>query len=118
MAKLLIKWFQVIMVASTFMVAVSGWSEESAVNDQTQRPGYGTALADVVLIRPVTFLATVLGSVLFVVTVPVTALTGTIGEAGHTLVVDPALTTFYRCLGCTEVGWRKLPKKDASDTSQ
>jgi len=115
-AKLLIKWFQVAVVASTFMVAVSGWSEEVTDNDRTERPGYGAAVADAVLIRPVTFIATVVGSVLFVVTVPVTALTGTIGEAGHTLVVDPALNTFYRCLGCTEVGWRKLPKKDASDS--
>jgi len=115
-AKLLIKWFQIVLVASALMVTMSGWSEEAADSSETQRPGYGVALGDVLLVRPVTFLATVLGSVLFVVTIPVTALTGTIGEAGHTLVVDPALDTFYRCLGCTETGWRKLPKKDMSDT--
>ena len=95
---------------------MSGWAEgaeDKAV--ETSRPGYGVVIADVVFVRPLTFVAMVAGAAIWVVTIPVTAPTGTIGEAGYTLVAEPAVATFARCLGCTEAGWRKLPKKEADE---
>lgn len=133
MAKLMMKWFQVLALVSGLAVTFGVWSEEASVDsaavtaespaadegDQsaaeilgTQRPSYGAVLMDTFIVRPITLTATVLGAAVWVVTVPVTVITGTIGEAGQTLVVEPFATTFFRCLGCTEVGWRRLPAAD------
>jgi len=114
MAKLIMKWFQVLVLAGGLVAASGSWSEEESVDDiiGTKRPSYGAVLADTVIVRPITLAATILGAVVWVVTSPLTAVTGTIGEAGQTLVVDPFATTFYRCLGCSEIGWRKLPPAD------
>ena len=136
MARSIVKWFQVLVVIISTQWMSIAWAEEvasgseSAVSQESdsgnntdtgyevgediapvERPGFMPVIADAVLVRPVTLVATVVGAVIWVVTLPLTAVTGTVGEAGQTLVVDPAATTFYRCLGCTEVGWRKLPKQ-------
>ena len=120
MAKTLFKWFQVVSLSSLLMLAMSGFAADadtdaSKVDQQTKRPGYGAVMADALILRPLGVIALVAGSVVFVVTIPFSAPTGTIGEAGHTLVVDPALATFARCLGCTESGWRKFPAKQPGD---
>jgi hypothetical protein len=47
---------------------------------------------------------TLVGSALFVVSLPFTALGGNVKEAADTLVVGPAMETFVRCLGCTSAG--------------
>jgi len=105
------------LVGSLLLPGMSAWATDAQAVDEEQinRPGYGVAVADAVLVRPVTLIATIVGAVVFVVTSPITALTGTIGEAGQTLVVEPALTTFYRCLGCTETGWREFPQSEETE---
>lgn len=115
MAKLIMKWFQVLVLAGGLVAASGSWSEEESSNEVlgTKRPSYGAVMGDALFVRPITLVATVVGAVVWVVTSPLTAVTGTIGEAGQTLVVDPFATTFYRCLGCSEIGWRKLPPADA-----
>jgi len=117
MAKLLIKWFQVAILAAGLILASYSWADDNAnvVESNTKRPTMGVILGDLLFARPLGLIATIGGSALFVVTLPVTLLTGTVGEAGMSLVADPALTTFDRCLGCTEVGWRKLPAKNLSE---
>lgn len=59
---------------------------------------------DALLVRPVMFGVTVVGAVTFLVSLPFSALGGNVGEAADTLVVGPAKTTFWRCLGCTQNG--------------
>lgn len=59
--------------------------------------------ADAVLVRPVCFLTTVLGSVAFVVTLPFTAPCGGANKAANALVVVPAKMTFVRPLGDLEL---------------
>lgn len=116
MAKLLIKWFQVAILASSVVLASSSWANDGDYVDEgnTERPGYAVVLADVVFVRPLTFIAMVGGSLIWAVTLPITLITGTVGEAGMTLVADPAIDTFARCLGCEEAGWRKFPQKELS----
>ena len=58
-----------------------------------------TVAVDVMVARPVTFALTIIGSVLFVVSLPVAAPSGSVGKAAHTLVVAPAQDTFTRPLG-------------------
>jgi len=57
---------------------------------------------DVLLVRPLTLVATVIGAGLFVVSLPFSALGGNVGEAGNTLVATPFKATFMRCLGCSD----------------
>ena len=55
--------------------------------------------ADAVLMRPALFAATVVGSAIFVVTLPVAAISKSVKSTAHALVVVPAEATFTRPLG-------------------
>ena len=56
--------------------------------------------------RPVLFVATVLGTALYVVTLPFTLGGGNAGAAGKALVLGPGESTFVRCLGCRKPGYK------------
>ena len=56
-------------------------------------------VVDVVVARPFTFALTILGSALFVVSLPISAASGSVDKAANTLVVSPAKDTFTRPLG-------------------
>lgn len=55
--------------------------------------------ADALVARPVGFAATVLGAAIFVVALPVAAISGDVKETGRALVGAPARWTFDRPLG-------------------
>jgi hypothetical protein len=55
--------------------------------------------ADIVVVRPLCLVATVVGSALFVVALPVAALSKSVRKTGNALVVKPAQATFTRPLG-------------------
>ncbi len=57
-------------------------------------------IIDGIVVRPLGLVATVLGTVAFVITLPFSALGGNVGQAGENLVLKPAAFTFTRCLGC------------------
>ncbi len=54
---------------------------------------------DAVVVRPLCLVATVIGSALFVVSLPFAAPSKSVHRAAHALVVQPARTTFTRPLG-------------------
>jgi hypothetical protein len=56
-------------------------------------------VADVVLVRPGCFIATVIGSAVFVVALPFAATSKSIHTTADTLVVHPAEATFSRPVG-------------------
>ena len=56
-------------------------------------------VVDVACARPISFAATIAGSVLFVVSLPIAATSRSIDKTVHTLVVAPAKDTFTRPLG-------------------
>lgn len=66
---------------------------------------------DGLIIRPITLVATVLGSVIWVATLPFSLLGGNAGEAAEVLVIAPAEATFLKCLGCKQSG-RKIEYED------
>ena len=55
--------------------------------------------ADVLVVRPVCLVATVVGSALFVVALPVALLSKSVKSTANTLVVQPAEATFTRPVG-------------------
>jgi hypothetical protein len=52
--------------------------------------------------RPVGLAATIVGTALFIATLPFSSLGGNTHQAWETLVQDPGRYTFQRCLGCFE----------------
>lgn len=56
--------------------------------------------ADLLIARPVLLGFTVLGSALYLISLPFSAAGGNLGQASEVLVVGPARATFKRCLGC------------------
>ena len=66
----------------------------------TERPSGAEMTADLAFVRPLMLGATVLGTVVFIVSSPFSALGGNFKEAADTLVATPFRSTFMRCLGC------------------
>lgn len=56
-------------------------------------------VVDVAVARPFTCALTILGSAVFVVSLPVTIPTGSVKKVAHTLVVGPAKDTLTRPVG-------------------
>ena len=85
-------------------VSVTHASVASAYSDMgygnlNGEPTSGEMLADAAMVRPGMMFVTLVTTGVFVVTLPFTLLGGNVGEAGETLVVDPAKYTFVRPLG-------------------
>jgi hypothetical protein len=59
-------------------------------------------VGDVLVVRPACFVATIVGSAIFVLSLPVAASSRSIRKAAHTFVVRPARATFTRPLGDLE----------------
>lgn len=68
-------------------------------------------VGDIVLMRPFTFAATVVGFAVFVVGYPVIALTDS-DDAWEDLVAKPGRATFTRCIGCD-----LIPEEDPDEVS-
>ena len=64
-------------------------------------------VGDAVIARPLGAVFTVIGAAAYVVTLPFSLAGGNAKEAGETLVVGPAMSTFVRCLGCTKSGYKR-----------
>jgi hypothetical protein len=56
-------------------------------------------VGDVVIVRPGCFVATVIGSVVFIVALPIALTSGSVKETADALVVKPAEATFTRPIG-------------------
>ena len=67
--------------------------------DFNSKPSSGEILIDMLVMRPVMLVGTVLGAAAFVVSLPFSALGGNVGDSAETLVVEPAQYTFLRPLG-------------------
>ncbi len=65
-----------------------------------REPEAAGMIIDGLVVRPISLVATVVGAVAFVITLPFSALGGNVDEAREKLVDGPAAYTFSRCLGC------------------
>jgi hypothetical protein len=62
-------------------------------------PAFSTMVVDAAVARPLGLGATVVGTALWIVTLPFSALGGNVGQAADELIVKPARYTFTRPLG-------------------
>ena len=87
-----------------------GLVAQPALANPADEPGAVEMVGDVLIARPVGAAMTAIGAVAFVVSLPLSAAGGNIGQAAEKLVVDPARETFVRCLGCRNTGRYRQPK--------
>ena len=86
---------KLLVILCALALALAGITPASS---QTEGGG-GAMIADVVIARPLGFVATVLGTTFFVVSLPFSAASGNVGKAADALVKRPAKATFTRPLG-------------------
>jgi len=83
------------------LLAFSSLGHARAIDES---PSALAMTGDAVFVRPVLLATTIVGSVVYLVSLPFSLLGGNAEEAGEVLVVGPAKATFVRCLGCTKSG--------------
>lgn len=87
------------MKSKLLTIAVLSAVTFCSVNQSRAEDNSLEAVADVTLVRPGCLLATAIGSVFFVVSLPIAATSGSIKKTADTLVVHPAQATFTRPIG-------------------
>jgi hypothetical protein len=70
-----------------------------ASSSASEHSGPLTVATDAVVIRPACFVATVLGSAVFVVALPIAVLSKSVKKTADTLIAKPAKATFTRPIG-------------------
>jgi len=103
------KAFRTAAVIAAFSASLLISPARAAGNDgdalyQVEAPNAFSMVGDLVIARPLLIAGTVLGTALFVVTLPFTAPVGAAKQSAQSLVVEPGRAAFVRCLGCTESG--------------
>lgn len=81
------------------LVSTPTWSAEPEAQDEKA----GRMIGDLLFARPLGIVATGVGTAAFLVSLPFTILSDSVGDAADTLVTGPATSAFKRCLGCTTV---------------
>jgi len=84
---------------------------QSQAEEIYENPSAVAMALDGLIVRPITLVATVIGTVIWTVTLPFSLLGGNAGDAAESLIMTPARATFIRCLGCTSSG-RKIEYDD------
>jgi len=93
----------VLLVAVLFLCATSlVHAAEDSYMARTEDVSAEAMIVDGLLLRPAGIAATVLGTVVFVVTLPFSIPTRSVDKAAQKLIVDPARYTFVRPLGQIE----------------
>ncbi len=88
-----------VLCLSISLLLADGAMGAGMYEEQHNQRSAGAMAVDVIAVRPLGFVATVLGTGLFVVSLPFSALGGNVDEAAENLVVGPARFTFVRPLG-------------------
>jgi len=85
---------KLLMVLCAGMIGFGGINTSRASEDKSIQ-----VIGDVALARPGCLIATILGTAVFIVALPIAAASGSVKETANTLVVHPAQATFTRPLG-------------------
>jgi hypothetical protein len=86
------------LLTSVCIVAISFLTVRPAMASADEPTTLNT-VADIVIVRPACFAATIVGSCIFVVALPIAAISRSINKTADTLVVRPAKATFCRPVG-------------------
>lgn len=101
-------WARVMVLIFALSLTNLGFAAEGGYNNSVDEDPSALAMAtDLIVVRPVMLGITVVGSALWLVSLPFSAAGGNAKQAADTLVIGPGKTTFVRCLGCTRSGYKK-----------
>jgi ABC-type Fe3+ transport system permease subunit len=89
----------VFTVVAVFLLGLVAAPASALEKDDDPDPNGVAIAADFLVIRPIGIAGTVLGSALFLLSLPFSAAGKNVGQAARTLVVTPAKFTFTRPLG-------------------
>lgn len=92
--------FNTLLLAACLSTAAPLGQANETDSRQAHQPSAEAMIVDGLIVRPLTLAGTLIGTGLFIVTLPFSAAGGNVAEAGNTLVVEPARATFGPCLGC------------------
>jgi hypothetical protein len=84
-----------VMILFCFVFLASSVPNTSAFDDGS----FEAVAADIIVLRPGCFIATIVGSALFLVALPIAAASGSTQETAEALVLHPARLTFQRPMG-------------------
>ncbi|MDO6441580.1 MULTISPECIES: hypothetical protein [unclassified Marinobacter] len=96
-------------LVATVAVCLLAFSSVGHARSIDESPSALAMAGDAVFVRPVLLATTIVGSAVYLVSLPFSLLGGNAEEAGDVLVVGPAKATFVRCLGCTSSGRKAEP---------
>ena len=89
------------LLVAVLMAASTGIVRADQYSDATKPTGEAIA-GDIIIVRPISLAATLLGTVIFVASLPFSIPSGSVGSAAKSLIVEPAQYTFSRPLGQTQ----------------
>ena len=95
----IVKKSLVIFMISVFLIAPVASTALADEYFEREDPSGAMMIFDVIMVRPIGIVATVVGSVFYVVSLPFSLLGENSDEASQALVKDPAAYTFSRPLG-------------------
>lgn len=88
-------------LANAADISTQGYSPTVvAPTTENEELRYFRMIGDLLFARPLLLAVTGVGTGMFLVSLPFSALGGNVEEAANTLVIRPAWQTFVRCLGC------------------
>jgi hypothetical protein len=79
-------------------------SQDNASGDPmytVEAPPAYAMIGDLLIARPLLIAGTLIGTAVFIVSLPFSALGGNVEESADALVGEPGRAAFARCLGCT-----------------
>lgn len=97
------------LMLSALLLAITPLVSQAETVEET--PSGLKMAGDLLIARPIGITIFALGSVTYVATLPFSLAGGNAGEAGKTLVLEPAREAFVRCLGCTRSGYKERLKE-------
>jgi hypothetical protein len=89
-------------------------SAMAQAEDFEETPSVGAMVADTLLVRPLYFIISQAGAVLYSVTLPFTLMGGNSDEAAEAMVVTPLQAAFVRCLGCGKTNYAVSEVKEGA----
>ncbi len=91
------KVLRALAITAALLICQPAWSSEA----NPHGPSGIDMAADLLIGRPVLLATTIVGSAIWLVALPFSALGGNVEESAEALVIGPARATFVRCLGCS-----------------
>ena len=90
------------LLIACLMLPQTLWAQGGAVDEN---PDPYAMLGDFFVARPIGLVLTAGGTILWLVSLPFTLLSGSVDEAADVLILGPGEQTFVRCLGCRNSGY-------------